>query len=154
MLQTPTYRPCPACASEQASPIAAYSHDEWSVTAGELVVLRNPPAYEALEEDFAWKKSYIEKKQASKGSIFLSTLVRRVKEKTKLFMRDRDTKMRICKDGSALDVGCRRPERRRSEDCEGGKTQAVVRSGTACPAYSARAGLRSCAASTSVSWAS
>ena len=110
MRDTPTYRPCPACDAEHASTIAAYSRDEWVVAACDacdFVYLRNPPAYEALEEDFAWEKTYVEKKKASKGSTFLSPLVRSMKQKTKLFMRDRDAKMRAWfKNGAVLDIGC------------------------------------------------
>lgn len=110
MRDAPTYRPCPVCDAEHASPIAEYSRDEWVVAACDtcsFVYLRNPPAYEALEEDFAWEKTYVEKKSASKGSTFLSPLARTIKDKTKLFMRNRDAKMRAWfKDGAVLDIGC------------------------------------------------
>ncbi|MEM6408901.1 MAG: class I SAM-dependent methyltransferase [Pseudomonadota bacterium] len=112
MLQTPTYRPCPACASDQASPIAQYSRDEWVVAACEVcefVFLRNPPAYEALEEDFAWEKTYVEKKNASKGSTWFSPIGRWLKEKTGLYGRGNRRIMqfrRWFKDGKVIDVGC------------------------------------------------
>ena len=110
MLQTPTYRPCPACASEQASPIAQYSRDEWIVASCEacaFVFLRNPPAYEALEADFAWEKTYVEKKNASKGSTWFSPIGRWLKDKTGLRGRTRTNQYRRWfNDGKVIDIGC------------------------------------------------
>ncbi len=102
-------RNCPTCDSTTASLIPDYSPETWQVAACDgcgLTYLRNPPAYEALKEDFAWEKTYVEKKQASKGSTFLSPLARKVRaglgmnrDKTRSFRR-------WFNDGHVLDIGC------------------------------------------------
>ncbi|WP_299303767.1 class I SAM-dependent methyltransferase [uncultured Litoreibacter sp.] len=110
MLRTPTYRPCPACDAPQATQIVDYSRDEWVVAECDgcaFVYLRNPPSYEALEEDFAWEKTYVEKKEASKGSTWFSPLGRKIKAATKMQGRDRNAKyIDWFQGGSVIDVGC------------------------------------------------
>ena len=110
MLDDAQHRHCPACEANDPSTIEAFSPEPWNVaTCGAcgFVYLTNPPAYEALEEDFAWEKTFEAKKTASKGSTVFSPLARKVKEKTKLFLRDRDAKMRQWfNNGRVLDIGC------------------------------------------------
>ncbi len=110
MMAETTYRDCPACEASQASLIAEYSPDDWQVSSCEtcdFVYLKNPPAYEALEEDFAWEKTYVEKREKTRGSTAFSPLQRAVRKKTRLFTRDRSQKMRgWFSDGHVLDVGC------------------------------------------------
>ncbi|MEM7471800.1 MAG: class I SAM-dependent methyltransferase [Pseudomonadota bacterium] len=110
MLQTPTYRPCPACEEPQARAIAEYSRDQWVVAACDacdFVYLRNPPDYEALEEDFAWEKTYVEKKNASKGSTWFSPVGRWLKETTGLRGRKRQDQYRHWfSGGKVIDIGC------------------------------------------------
>ena len=110
MLDTQTYRPCPACDATQATPIADYSRDEWVVAECDMcsfIYLRNPPAYEALEEDFAWEKTYVEKKAKSKGSTWFSPIGRWLKETTGLRGRKRQGLYRQWfDDGKVIDVGC------------------------------------------------
>lgn len=56
-----TPRPCPICAHQASTPLPAFSRDRWSVEqcadCGH-VYLKNPPGYGALEQDFAWEKTY------------------------------------------------------------------------------------------------
>lgn len=102
-------RDCPVCDSSAATPVPAYSPDDWDMGACsecDMVFLRNPPAYEALEEDFAWEKTYVKKKAASKGSTVLSPAIRRIR--TALGMqRDKTASFRRWfNDGHVLDIGC------------------------------------------------
>lgn len=59
--RTGNSRACPVCDRADSEPLEAYSRNHWSV---ELclgcghVYLKNPPGYSALEQDFAWQKTY------------------------------------------------------------------------------------------------
>ncbi|NNE51019.1 MAG: class I SAM-dependent methyltransferase [Sulfitobacter sp.] len=109
MKDTAVQRNCPTCGTAEATPIAAYSPGDWQLAtcAGcGLTYLRNPPAYEALEEDFAWEKTYEKKKERGPGSTPLSPVVRRLRgalfghrDKTESFRR-------WFRDGHVLDIGC------------------------------------------------
>ena len=105
-----TYRACPACDGAEATRLEAYSTPDWSIgkcASCGFVYLQNPPDYEALEEDFAWEKTYVKKREATPGSTVFSPLQRKVRTKTRLFSRDRSQKMRgWFKDGHVLDIGC------------------------------------------------
>ncbi len=71
-----------------------------------MVFLVNPPEYQALEEDFAWEKTYAAKKEASRGSTQLSPLARVARHKFRT-LRDRSQKFRHWfGDGNVLDIGC------------------------------------------------
>ena len=56
-----TTRNCPICDEAGSTPVAAYSRAPWSVVecggCGH-VYLKNPPGYGALEQEFAWEKTY------------------------------------------------------------------------------------------------
>jgi len=110
MLDAPTYRPCPACDGTDRAPLDAYSQGEWQVVqcaACDFVYLHNPPAYEALEEDFAWEKTYGVKKEASKGSTWFSPIGRWFKTNVLYFGRNRASKYgRWFNNGNVLDIGC------------------------------------------------
>tara|TARA_R110002110_G_scaffold86152_19_gene224872 strand:- start:44 stop:838 length:795 start_codon:yes stop_codon:yes gene_type:complete len=102
-------RDCPACGCDTATALPAYSPDLWQVatcTNCDLTYLRNPPAYEALEEDYAWEKTYVEKKAASRGSTVLSPFIRQVRS-TFGMTRDKTNSFRKWfNDGHVLDIGC------------------------------------------------
>jgi SAM-dependent methyltransferase len=102
-------RPCPTCEGTEARPLPDYSPEHWIVatcqTCG-LTYLRNPPAYEALEEDFAWEKTYEEKKQASRGSTPFSPLMRRLRDSLGMTRDKTSSFRRWFRDGHVLDVGC------------------------------------------------
>ena len=109
MKDTTPYRACPTCGDDAASALDAYSPDPWVVAqcgSCDLVYLRNPPAYEALEEDFAWEKTYVEKKAKSKGSTPLSPYIRKLRNSLGI-RRDKTAQWRKWfNDGHVLDIGC------------------------------------------------
>ncbi|NOZ32208.1 MAG: class I SAM-dependent methyltransferase [Alphaproteobacteria bacterium] len=56
-----TVRPCPICDTQASTPVDRYSRDPWSVERCDdcrHVYLKNPPGYGALEENFAWQKTF------------------------------------------------------------------------------------------------
>lgn len=107
------HRACPACDSTVATRIDAYSPNGWVVAACDacgFVFLRNPPPYAALEEDFAWEKTYAAKKETG-GSTGLSTTSRRVRTGIRRLgappgARGIATLARIFGTGRVLDIGC------------------------------------------------
>ena len=109
MKDTVSLRNCPTCDGTNAVPIAAYSPDPWQIVTCdncELTYLRNPPAYEALEEDFAWEKTYVKKKKASKGSTPLSPAIRRIRTAFGMTRDKTNSFRRWFNDGHVLDIGC------------------------------------------------
>lgn len=110
-----TLRDCPTCGASDASKLPEYSPDNWIVatcTDCDLTYLRNPVAYEALEEDFAWEKTY-EEKSAKGGSTRASGTVRKLRAATVGLHRDKHDKFRQWfNDGHVLDVGCGGAEHR------------------------------------------
>lgn len=70
-----------------------------------MTYLRNPPAYEALEEDFAWEKTYEDKKTKSKGSTFLSPYVRSIRNKLGMYRDKAKSFRKWFNDGHVLDIG-------------------------------------------------
>jgi 2-polyprenyl-3-methyl-5-hydroxy-6-metoxy-1,4-benzoquinol methylase len=109
MLMQPSYRACPSCNALTAATVSAYSPDPWQIATCEhcdFTFLRNPPAYEELEQDFAWEKTYEEKKSASKGSTAFSPLARKIRNSLGMY-RDKTTQFRRWfNDGHVLDIGC------------------------------------------------
>jgi SAM-dependent methyltransferase len=104
-----TYRPCPSCNATDFTPWAQFSPDNWQVVrcgGCDLTYLRNPVDYEALEEDFAWEKTYVEKSTKG-GSTPLSGFVRKLRAATVGMHRDKQAKFREWfNDGHVLDIGC------------------------------------------------
>lgn len=109
MTNAAVYRPCPACQATDNSPWPDYSPDQWQVVqcaSCGLTYLRNPVAYEALEEDFAWEKTY-EAKQSKGGSTPLSGVIRKIRHATGLTHSAKANRLRRWfKDGHVLDIGC------------------------------------------------
>jgi SAM-dependent methyltransferase len=103
-------RPCPACGSDAATQLHAYSQGDWHVATCDdcdLTYLRNPVPYKALEEDFAWEKTYEEKKGASGGSTGLSPTIRRLRKMLGLTHKGQQAKMGTWfNNGAVLDIGC------------------------------------------------
>ncbi len=103
-------RDCPACEAADAHALDAYSPDPWEVAACDacdFVYLRNPPGHAALVEDFAWEKTYEAKKKSSRGSTPLSPLIRSIKQKTGLGVRNREgLYLDWFGPGHVLDIGC------------------------------------------------
>ncbi|CUH87799.1 Methyltransferase domain protein [Phaeobacter sp. CECT 5382] len=106
---TDVNRTCPACGSKDANSVSAYSPKPWDVVSCDpcqFVFLRNPPAYEALEEDFAWEKTYEAKKSASNGSTPFSPMARKIRNGLGMY-RDKTPQFRKWfNDGLVLDIGC------------------------------------------------
>lgn len=102
-------RTCPSCNSSAATRWPQYSPDGWDVVqcgACLLSYLRNPVAYTALEEDFAWEKTHAEKRQKG-GSTRLSGLARKLRAATVGIHRDQNQAFRRWfRDGHVLDIGC------------------------------------------------
>lgn len=110
MLDTAAYRSCPACGADTASLLRAYSPEPWQVVSCDdcgFVYLRNPPDYEALEEDLAWEKSYFAKRAASgKGSTPFSPLARKIRNALGMYREKTASFRKWFNDGHVLDVGC------------------------------------------------
>lgn len=110
MLQPAPYRTCPACDGDEAKRLDQYSPEAWLLAecdACGFVYLRDPPGYEALEEDFAWEKTYASKKTASKGSTWFSPIGRWLKQKTGYYGRKREAQYASWfSNGHVLDIGC------------------------------------------------
>lgn len=103
-------RSCPACESAHATRLEQYSPAEWDVVSCDacgFVYLRNPPPYEALEEDFAWEKTY-SAKRARGGSTPFSHINRWLRTKINglRVRRNRRVAERLFGAGRVLDIGC------------------------------------------------
>lgn len=109
MKDAPTYRPCPTCGGTEGTVWQAYSPDDWQVVrcaSCDLTYLRNPVAYEALEEDFAWEKTFHAKKKKG-GSTRASGVIRKIRARLGLLHNKRSDQLRRWfKDGHVLDIGC------------------------------------------------
>jgi SAM-dependent methyltransferase len=103
-------RACPLCAGQDARRWDGYSPTPWNVvrcTGCDMSYLQNPVPYEALEEDFAWEKTYAAKAEQSGGSTPLSKMVRRLRTRLGVLHRDKQQAFRRWfNDGHVLDVGC------------------------------------------------
>ncbi len=103
-------RPCPACDSARATRIEAYSPPDWDVVrcdACGFVYLGNPVNHAALEEDFAWEKTYEEKSRKG-GSSPLSGLNRKLRRLLGHRPGSRAQKVwaKLFEKGRILDIGC------------------------------------------------
>lgn len=110
----PSIRPCPVCgADNRALPPGPYSQTPWVVkTCAEcdFTYLENPPAYAALEEDFAWEKTSAaeearrraERPRAKRLSAAWRQFRQKVLKRDKLVALLRQHLPR----GRVLDVGC------------------------------------------------
>jgi len=110
MLDESAYRNCPACDSTAFAMLASYSPEPWQVVGCEdcgFVYLRNPPGYDALEEDIAWEKSYFAKRDASgRGSTWFSPIARQIRNKLGMYREKTKSFRRWFNDGHVLDIGC------------------------------------------------
>lgn len=102
-------RPCPNCDQNEATLLDQYSPAPWQVVQCQqcsLTYLQNPVEYKALEEDFAWEKTYETKRAASKGSTPLSPYIRKMRGILGMY-RDKSKAFRTWfNDGHVLDIGC------------------------------------------------
>ena len=108
------YRPCPLCGNKNADiKPSIYSKDPWIIKMCAqccFVYLENPPAYEDLEETFAWEKTSLQVSQEKKKKE--STLRRGVRGiehyKDRLIHRDKliDLAKLHFSAGPVIDIGC------------------------------------------------
>lgn len=110
MNQEITYRACPACEATGSTQAPEFSPAPWEIASCDscnFVFLRNPPVTEALEEDFAWEKTYFTKKAASKGSTIFSPLARKIRNGLKMYRnQNRLFQEWFGETGKVLDIGC------------------------------------------------
>ena len=109
--QADTLRVCPNCEGAAATALPQYSRDGWDIVQCDscaLIYLQNPPAYEALEEEFAWENTYAqedarrEKKRGplKKFAASMRNLSYRIKgDRTGYFLK-------LLGPGKVLDIGC------------------------------------------------
>jgi SAM-dependent methyltransferase len=104
-------RPCPQCGATSVIALPCYSTAEWHVVACAVcgfVFLQNPPAYERLEDEFAWEKTApaeTERRHAARPLFMWLDDVTRWR--LSMFRRDRaDLYRRLFRPGRVLDVGC------------------------------------------------
>lgn len=105
-----TQRPCPACAADSGVRIEAYAPPEWDVvecTGCGMVYLRNPPAYDALQDEFAWEKTYAGKVSQGRSTPF-SELARWVRARLRRTggKHADDKYLGWFGPGPVLDIGC------------------------------------------------
>lgn len=106
-----TARACPICASSDSVPVAQYNRDNWEIvrcTGCDLVYLKNPPGYAALEQDFAWEKTYEtehERRLTENPVVYRLDLATRFRHT--LFRKSTSDKYRQWFGaGNILDIGC------------------------------------------------
>jgi SAM-dependent methyltransferase len=104
-------RSCPICFENKSEKIDAYARDHWVIErccACAHIYLKNPPGYEALEEDFAWEKTYVaEHERRLKASPVLYRLDLATRVRTTAFRKSKEDKWTAWfGGGSVLDIGC------------------------------------------------
>lgn len=112
MTSAPTYRPCPACGSDQITDLTDLAPDPWRIghcDACTFVYLRNPVDYTALEDnDLAWEKAYRETnriRERKRGPI--KKFARAVRNLGYKLRGDRQKRYtRHLGTGRMLDIGC------------------------------------------------
>jgi len=104
-------RSCPICFENKSEKIDAYSRDHWLIercfNCGH-VYLKNPPGYGALEEDFAWEKTYVaehERRLAESPILYRLDVATRVRHSA--FRKSMEDKWKTWfGKGAVLDIGC------------------------------------------------
>lgn len=107
MTDTPALRPSPACTITSALPLARYSPAPWQVdtcSGCDMTYLRNPPAYDALQEDFAWEKTYADKKASSAGWTRFSPYARKLRNALDMCRNKTSSFRRWFNGGHVLDI--------------------------------------------------
>ena len=111
------HRICPLCGRDNTdeSPLG-YSQDRWKLkrcSQCDLIYLENAPAYEALESDFAWEKTYQrEKKKRREGQTLrylfsdAAKMLKKLLRGGGLRAKERRFIRRHIRRGRMLDVGC------------------------------------------------
>lgn len=104
-------RPCPICFENDSIKIEAFSRDQWAIEKCSdcgHVYLKNPPGYEALEQDFAWEKTYVSEHQrrlAESPVLYRLDVATRVRHS--VFRKSMEDRWKAWfGKGSVLDIGC------------------------------------------------
>ena len=111
MTAVATYRPCPSCGTEQVSDLPKFNRDAWRIGMCNLcdfVFLRNPVEYTALEDEFAWEKTYVSAGEShTKARSYLSAFAQKVRLLS-YRMRGRHAQLYLkhLKAGPVIDIGC------------------------------------------------
>ena len=108
------HRLCPLCSTDNAkTKPSVYSKDQWTIkkcSHCNLVYLENPPAYEELEEMYAWEKtsSQVAEEKAKKESALRRGVQVLERHKDRLIRRDKliDLVKKYFPPGPVIDVGC------------------------------------------------
>jgi len=108
------HRLCPLCSTDNSKEKpSVYSKDEWIIkkcSRCNLVYLENPPAYEELEDTYAWEKtSHQVAEEKKKKNSALRRGIRVIERyKDNLIRRDKliDLSKQYFPDGPVIDVGC------------------------------------------------
>lgn len=109
-----TYRLCPLCNTDNANiKPSVYSKDQWIIKKCKLcklVYLENPPAYEDLEEIYAWEKtsSQVAEEKTKKDSALRRGVRNLEHYKDRLIRRDKliDIVNKYFPPGPVIDIGC------------------------------------------------
>lgn len=104
-------RVCPQCGTAQTRALPDYSTNDWKIVSCAqcaFVYLANPPAYEALEEDFAWEKTWAEEAgRRMRHRPLVETMDRRTRWRHSILRPSRQDFYRsLFPVGRVLDVGC------------------------------------------------
>ncbi len=105
-------RSCPACGAAASTDIPAYCRGPWRICACDtcgFVYLKNPPAYEALVEEFAWEKTKAEDRQKRAAEVpFLIALDKAFSFRQRFRGGLASRYRKVFGSGRVLDVGCGR----------------------------------------------
>ena len=104
-------RACPNCNADTAIHLPTYSRDEWRIVECKsctMVYLQNPIDYVALEEDYAWEKTYAElDKERNQKKSWIKRAARQVRILNYRMKSDANERfLRLLGPGNILDIGC------------------------------------------------
>ena len=109
-------RACPLCNKDAATPLPQYSRDEWRIvecTNCTMVYLQNPVDYVALEEDYAWEKTYAQlDKERNRRKSWIKRAARQMRLLNYRMQGDPNNRfLKLLGPGNILDIGCGDVER-------------------------------------------
>ncbi|RMH41824.1 MAG: methyltransferase domain-containing protein [Alphaproteobacteria bacterium] len=105
------YRPCPACGSANAVPLPALAPPPWRIgrcASCDFVFLLNPVDYSALEQEYAWERTYVAEdvaREAARGPV--RRLARRARVLGYKLRGQRAFRyLSLLEPGPTLEIGC------------------------------------------------
>lgn len=109
-MQENDIRPCPICEYTVPVRLPKYSQGNWIIARCQhcsLVFLGNPPAYVALEAEYAWEKTSKNKKESNKrGSTIFSPMARLARNLIRPLRRNESFFRQLPETSAVLDIGC------------------------------------------------